>query len=703
LAFVAGIYLISKAYEAYQNEASAAEKAARTLADAQEDIAKESAKEVTAIQQNIAVLKSDVTSKETRKAAIEDLKRAYPDYLKGMDLEKASVSELTSLQNKLTDSVIRSIAERRKATAQEDVTQKIITATLELQRLEKELATQPKDVARRQGLSAAASDLAPIDLSKTDQTVLAIKRKKDELSGLNQEFEAVGNSFDKAFNLNIQSGVTATADAAKKLGDESETAGKKIAGLSSSSKKAKDEINEQAGSVGALREQISKLQKQIDATNPDSPALSSLVKRLDETKKKLKEAEQALLASTFKSLFGREISAPTISDNQPDLAVVPELAFEPDAKEKLIQDGIDAKQAVEAALGAIEIPINADVDTEKLTEAEKKFREQQEKGDKERADSQAATEQKAFEEKQALEEQVKEAAISAAETTAGAVFEIERNNADRQLEAKLAALDLETKNKIDAAGGNKTKIAAIEKDAAKKRQAIEEEGAKKRQQIALKEAVINTALAIVKALPNFVLAGLAGVAGLAQIAVIKSNEFWDGGVAGVDELIGRAQNMGLNQGHKIERLQPGIITAKQNAPRTAHGDTVLAYLSPGEMVLNERQQNTLRSMYGQDAFALAGVPGESSTRRRSLPRFASGGVVGIVPQNGFASQVSTQAVTVDAKAEFSTEQVDAIGKNMGGIIAAEVSRQLRVGLAEGLFDANRRLEREEVLQQNRQG
>lgn len=78
-------------------------------------------------------------------------------------------------------------------------------------------------------------------------------------------------------------------------------------------------------------------------------------------------------------------------------------------------------------------------------------------------------------------------------------------------------------------------------------------------------------------------------------------------------------------------------------------------------------------------------------------------MVGIVPQNGFSNQMAGQPVSVDAKAEFSDSQIDTLGSNMGAIIAAEVSKQLRVGLAEGLFDANRRLEREQSLNQNRQG
>ena len=245
---------------------------------------------------------------------------------------------------------------------------------------------------------------------------------------------------------------------------------------------------------------------------------------MDETKKKLKEAEQALLASTFKSLFGREISAPTISDNQPDLAVVPELAFEPDAKDKLIEDAKAAQRAVQEALGVIQFP----VEVAELSDAEKKFNAEREKAQEEIATDRREKEQKAFEEKQALEELTKENAISSAQTIADSTFEIQRNRLQQETDAKLAQLDLETQGLIAAAKGDEQKIKAIEKDAAIKRAAIEKEAARQRKAIAVKEAIINTALAITKALTgapppaNLILAGVAAAAGAAQLAVINS-------------------------------------------------------------------------------------------------------------------------------------------------------------------------------------
>lgn len=731
VAVIAATYALVQAWDAYQDSASASEKAARAVADAQKELAEESAKEISALQRNIGVLRAEGVSKETRKKAIEELTKSYPEYLKGIDLEKAGTSDLITLQDTLTKSIFRTGIARKQAAADEKLVSEIIENQIEIDRLRTEGLTKTQSVLRGIGKVVGGGFATGLETTAAGEA--------DRLEQVNKKLEEQRKITEDRFErIKPQEFVLAIPpDGAKKtkeLGDEAETAGKKIAGLSSSSKGAKDEINEQAGSVGALREQISKLQKQIDATNPDSPALSSLVKRLDETKKKLKEAEQALLASTFKSLFGREIAAPTISDNQPDLAVVPELAFEPDAKDKLIEDALAAKRAVQDALGVIQFP----VEVAELSDAEKKFNAEREKAQEEIATDRREKEQKAFEERQALEELAKDNAISSAQTISDSTFEIQRNRLQQETDAKLAQLDLETQGLIAAAKGDEQKIKAIEKDAAIKRAAIEKEAARQRKAIAVKEAIINTALAITKALTgapppaNLILAGVAAAAGAAQLAVINSQEFAGGGVVKrdnnrrqkgdvliavsefadgglVEKIVRFSRNdvtEGIEQfaaGGSIKRLRSGIIREPQNAPRTPGGDTVLAYLSPGEMVLNERQQDTLRSLYGQDAFALAGVPGESTTRRRSLPGFASGGVVGIVPQNGFASQVSGPPVSVEVTSEFSEAHIQALGEKMGAIIGQLVEKGAFNGTLFGNDEANRMAERIAVLQQSRQG
>ena len=215
---------------------------------------------------------------------------------------------------------------------------------------------------------------------------------------------------------------------------------------------------------------------------------------------------------------------------------------------------------------------------------------------------------------------------------------------------------------------------------------MEKEGARKRKELAKKEALINTALAVTKALTgapppfSFILAGVAAIAGAAQLAVIESQEFWQGG--------------------KVKRLGSGKVRERQNAPRTAHGDTVLAYLKPGEMVLNEQQQSRIQGMAGRNIFAKAGVPGYANAT--PVPHFASGGVVSdIVPQTTAYSYAGGNGQQVNAT--FSNDQVLIIARTIAGEVSTQVGSEVRTGIGVGLNDANRRLERETQLETNRQG
>lgn len=709
LAIIAGVYALVQAFEAYEDSASASEKAARAVAAAQGEIAKESAKETEAVRRNIEVLKFDTQNKEARKKAIEELKAAYPDYLRGLDLEKASIQELDRLQNQLTESIIRSVAERRKAAAQEEVAQKIIEQTLEVQRLERLAPPTAQQAQETVGSFAGASAIGQTAAETAARSqIAALNNARAELQKLKAELEETGRAFDDAFSTGtgereISSaerdflqfnaelaaqfpGLSQEAETAatetEKLGAASEGTGKKIQGLGDKSKGAKQEIEAQAGSIAALKREISDLEKQIEATAPDSPRFAALVRQLDELQAKLKQAERAFASAQFRARGGR-IGAPEIEE-----AAQPELDFEtglkPGSDEKLASEAEAARAAAEAQLKSIGFDVSIKPPTEEeINRAQILFDIQREEG-KRLAEEQRAQE----EQRQELRELGLQSSLEAAQTIAGSLFEIQANRLQQETQAAIDALDIETQARIAAAKGDETKIAAIEKDALKKREAIEKEAARQRKAIAVKEAIVNTALAITRALTgapppaNLILAGVAAAAGAAQLAVINSQEFWEGGT--------------------VKRLQSGKVREKQNAPRTPHGDTVLAYLAPGEMVLNEGQQDTIRSLFGKDAFALAGVPGESATITRPVPAFASGGVVGVVPQNGFAQNVS-QPVAVKVETEFTQAQMEQIGATLGTILAPVLGNAVREGTILGGDESNRLAEREARAAQNRAG
>src|SRR5262245_54053278 len=84
----------------------------------------------------------------------------------------------------------------------------------------------------------------------------------------------------------------------------------------------------------------------------------------------------------------------------------------------------------------------------------------------------------------------------------------------------------------------------------------------------------------------------------------------------------RITNHSLNLFHKVE----SEIAERRAAGRFCECggivDSVLARLTPGEMVLNDQQQSLVKAMAGPRIFEAAGVPGVQASNH-----FASGGVV----------------------------------------------------------------------------
>lgn len=449
--------------------------------------------------------------------------------------------------------------------------------------------------------------------------------------------------------------------------------------LDKEDKKLKDKSKKEApaaeGSLQFFRDEVRKLQEQLEKTPVKSPLVDGLIKKLKDAETQLRVVEQQL-----KDLRNPP-GAPQSEFDQANAGLVelgvgisPDTEAEAAAKLRAL-----AKSLAEQA-GVINLEVEADDASiqrtlNKLNELEAKNKEKQEK----------EAEQKK-EQEQNVQDAIEDGAIQSAQNIADAVTQIKANQLEQEQAAKFEQLSAEEQKAIDAAQGNAAKEKLIREDFERRRAALEKEGARKRKELAKKEALINTALAVTKALTgapppfSFILAGVAAIAGAAQLAVIESQEFWQGG--------------------KVKRLGSGKVRERQNAPRTAHGDTVLAYLKPGEMVLNEQQQSRIQGMAGRNIFAKAGVPGYANAT--PVPHFASGGVVSdIVPQTTAYSYAGSNGQQVNAT--FSNDQVLIIARTIAGEVSTQVGSEVRTGIGVGLNDANRRLERESQLETNRQG
>lgn len=176
-----------------------------TLVEAQKQVAKETGREIRAIEESFSVLKNDTSNREEKRKAINLLLEQHPSYLKNIDLETASVDRLNQIQKDLTDNILKSVGARKKAEVLDKFYGKIIDKQLQLQKIQKE------------GFSA----LSFIDQFTTDP--LGFFRKEGEtgeqfavrkaVEGLNQEIadlkdEAIltASAFDNLFNLGKRSG-----------------------------------------------------------------------------------------------------------------------------------------------------------------------------------------------------------------------------------------------------------------------------------------------------------------------------------------------------------------------------------------------------------------------------------------------------------------------------------------------------------------
>lgn len=264
--------------------------------------------------------------------------------------------------------------------------------------------------------------------------------------------------------------------------------------------------------------------------------------------------------------------------------------------------------------------------------------------------------------------ELQDAAIDAAATIAGAVFSIQKQNIEKEEAAKTEALDAEFEKKREAAAGNVDELAALDKQYAVKKEAIEKETAQKRKKQALTEAIIEGALAVVKALPNFILAALAGVAAAAQIAVISNQKFATGGIAKFGTFGGRSHSTGGTKGQFDDGTRVEV-----------EKDEVF-------IILNKRASNKIAQL-------------SEFNYLHGGRKFESGGSLDFTPQvvnpGGSGSSAS---IVVYAQAAFTDEQVT----TMANEIAGKTSEKTQKAVVAGLDDFNRTAERELSLETSRE-
>lgn len=159
---------------------------------AQKSVNEEASKEVGQLNKNINVLKDVRSSTEDRKKAADALLAAYPGYLKGVDLEKASLARLNEVQKELTANIIRGIAERKKADAINAIYEKQAAILLRIQEIQ------------RSGKTTVSENtlIDTGDLIRNGSRAAAIIEKlQAQVGDLGKQANITAADFDRAFGL----------------------------------------------------------------------------------------------------------------------------------------------------------------------------------------------------------------------------------------------------------------------------------------------------------------------------------------------------------------------------------------------------------------------------------------------------------------------------------------------------------------------
>lgn len=197
-------------------------------------------------------------------------------------------------------------------------------------------------------------------------------------------------------------------------------------------------------------------------------------------------------------------------------------------------------------------------------------------------------------EKQDLKQTMYQAAFQIAESFINAYIEAQQQEVEAVFNATKERLAIEKDERL-ARAQSKAEEQAIENEFKAKEDEAERKRNKARQNIARQQLAIEFAVASLKALSTStnIYEGLAKVAVvaaeyIASLALLNAQKFAGGGLV------------------RPEKLPNGMITATPNTPALSNGDNVLAYVKPGEVILNKEQQAALG---GASTFASIGVPG----------------------------------------------------------------------------------------------
>lgn len=622
---------------------------------------KELAKESVATEKNINILKNDGANREQRNNAVSDLVKLYPDLLTQQQLEAASSEDLSRLQVILTQNLRNQIAERQELRAKE---------ALETARLQKQIRLVEIESTPDRALisTLSAGEIFRGNFLESDPQKIRARLSADlkkDITEIDQQIQGVDNTFkkikatsDNGLNALEQDELDRRNQFTQRAGELRKEVKQTDDTIKNLDKKPKGggttkEDKGAAGSLDDLKDKVDKIQNALEKAAPNQ--IERILGDLEKAKKELEDLQSFIDAKISGAFVDREIQPLISTDN--------------------IQASLDA--SVNALREEIEkLKLKATVDLNFKTNQDlQKFASEIVSAD---TKAKEKAKEKEAEEKEKERQQAKEDAISSAldiaESVNASLANIKRQRLESETESELEAINIKEQKEIDAALGNQTKIAAAQLRAKSEREKVEKEAAEGRRQIALKEVRIATALAIINALTIPGPAGIirsiaAAAAGLIQLNEIKKQKFEFGGgvklgkhatIGGASHAQGGVQGV-FSDGNRIEvERDEQLFVLKAN---------------------NKKGINLLS---------------RENQRRGGVSFFESGGRVPL-PQ----VQASGAGGSISVTANLDNDQIKYLASLVASETANKTGAAVQSGLAVGLNDNNRQLERQQASNANR--
>lgn len=227
-----------------------------------------------------------------------------------------------------------------------------------------------------------------------------------------------------------------------------------------------------------------------------------------------------------------------------------------------------------------------------------------------------------------------------------AYFEAQQMEVDANYKAHQDKLEISRKERLERSQ-SLAETESINREYDEKQKQAERKRNKERQAIARQQLAVEFAVASIKAISTsstiyegIVKEAIVFAEYLAALSLLNKQKFAGGGLV------------------QPEKVSNGLVKIAPNTKPLANGDNIVAYLKPGEVVLNQTQQAMLG---GARTFSSIGVPGfGSSSQSVQAPVFRSS-------YSGAAAQIA---------GTNNIERLEAMVADLAQIIYAESSKQV---------------------------